>query len=63
MKLFKLMDTVFENFDNTVKNYLTKAFNNLGLEYSQTQIFAIIFDGIKGVMQNIMFYIEDALTL
>lgn len=62
MKLFKLMDTVFENFDNTVKNYLTKAFNNLGLEYSQTQIFAIIFDGIKGVMQNIMFYIEDALT-
>lgn len=62
MKLFKIMDTAFENFDNTVRNYLTKAFNNLGLEYSQTQIFGVIFDGLKGVMQNIMFYIEDALT-
>lgn len=62
MKLFKIMDTSFENFDNTIRRYLAKTLNNLGLEYTHTQIFGVIYDGIKGIMQNIMFYIEDALT-
>jgi hypothetical protein len=62
MKLFKTIDTSFEKFDDTVRRYLAKALNNLGLEYTHTQIFSIIFDGMKGIMQNIMFYIEDALT-
>ena len=56
------MDTSFEKFDETVRRYLSKTLNNLGLEYTHTQIFGVIFDGIKGIMQNIMFYIEDALT-
>lgn len=56
------MDTSFENFDNTIRRYLAKTLNNLGLEYTHTQIFGVIYDGIKGIMQNIMFYIEDALT-
>lgn len=62
MKLFKVMDTSFEKFDDTVRRYLAKTLNTLGLEYTHTQIFGVIFDGIKGIMQNIMFYIEDALT-
>lgn len=62
MKLFKTMDTAFENFDSTIRTYLSKTFNNLGMQYSHSQIFGVIFDGIKGVMQNMMFYIEDALT-
>ena len=62
MKLFNVMDTSFEKFDDTVRRYLAKTFNNLGLEYTHTQIFGVIFDGMKGIMQNIMFYIEDALT-
>lgn len=62
MKLFKILDTTFENFDNTVRNYLSKTFNDLGLNYTSNQIFGVIFDGIKGVMQNALFYIEDALT-
>ena len=62
MKLFKTIDTNFSNFDNTVRKYLSKTLNNLGMEYTHTQIFGVIFDGIKGIMQNIMFYIEDALT-
>ena len=62
MKLFNTIDTSFDNFDNTVKRYLTKALNSLGIEYSNTQIFGIIFNGMKGIMQNIMFYIEDAFT-
>lgn len=62
MKLFKTMDISFERFDETVRRYLAKTFNSLGLEYTHTQIFGVIFDGMKGIMQNIMFYIEDALT-
>ena len=62
MKLFKLTELTFDNYDETIKRYLSKTFNNLGLEYTHTQIFGSIFSGIKGVMQNIMFYIEDAFT-
>jgi len=62
MNLFKKMDTAFDKFDDTVRRYLSKTLNNLGLEYTHTQIFGVIFDGMKGIMQNIMFYIEDALT-
>lgn len=62
MKLFNIMDTSFEKFDDTVRRYLQKTFNNIGLEYTHHQIFGVIFDGIKGIMENMMFYIEDALT-
>lgn len=62
MKLFTIMQTAFDNFDNTVRNYLAKTFNNMGLQYTHSQIFGVIFDGMKGIMQNIMFYIEDALN-
>ena len=62
MKLFKTIDSSFEKFDDTVRRYLAKTLNNLGLEYTHTQIFGVIFDGMKGIMQNILFYIEDALT-
>lgn len=62
MKLFNIMETAFESFDNTVRTYLQKTFNDLGYNYTHNQIFGVIYDGIKGIMQNIMFYIEDALT-
>lgn len=62
MKLFKTIATTFDNFDESVQSFLSKSFNNLGLQYTNTQIFGIIFNGIKGIMQNVMFYIEDALT-
>jgi hypothetical protein len=56
------MDTAFNNFDNTVRTYLQKTFNDLGLNYTHNQIFGVVFDGMKGIMQNLMFYIEDAFT-
>lgn len=56
------MQTAYDNFDKSVRTYLAKTFNSLGLQYSHSQIFGVIFDGVKGVMQNMMFYIEDALT-
>jgi len=62
MKLFNITETSFENFDETVKKYLSKTFTSLGYQYTHNQIFGVIYDGIKGIMQNVMFYIEDALT-
>lgn len=62
MRLFNIMDTSFEKYDDTIRRYLQKTFNNIGLEYTHHQIFSIIFDGVKGIMENMMFYIEDALT-
>lgn len=62
MKLFNILDTAFNNFDDTVNVYLSKTLESLGDKYSHGQIFKVIFDGVKGVMQNAMFYIEDALV-
>ena len=62
MRLFNIMATAFDNFDRSIQTFLSKTFNNLGLNYSHSQIFGVIFDGMKGIMQNIMFYIEDAFT-
>ena len=59
MKLFDVIATSFDRFDNTVSSYLDKALGSIG---QTSQVFNIIFTAIKGVMQNAMFYIEDALT-
>lgn len=62
MNLFSLMETSFANFDETIKTYLSKVFDSIGMNSSHSQIYSLIFDGIKGVIQNAMFYIEDALV-
>lgn len=62
MKLFTVLQTSFENFDSTIKSYLSKVLGSSGKQYSYSQIFGALYDGIKSVMQNVMFYIEDALT-
>lgn len=62
MKLFNIIDTSFKKYDTTIKTYLTKVLGSAGSKYSNSQLFNIIFDGIKGIMQNAMFYIEDAFT-
>lgn len=62
MKLFKLTETTFDNYDRTIRSYLSKTLNTLGMQYTHSNIFGVIFDGVKGIMQNIMFYIEDALN-
>ena len=62
MKLFKISETSFENYDSTIKKYLSKMLGSAGQQYSHSQIFGTIFDGIKSIMQNVMFYIEDAMT-
>ena len=60
--MFDIMSTAFSNFDSTVKNFLTKTLKSNNLAYSTSQIFVSIFEAVKGVMQNALFYVEDALT-
>lgn len=62
MRLFKVIETSFETFDNTIRNYLTRTLGSVGANFSRSQIFNTIFEGVKGVIQNALFYIEDALT-
>lgn len=62
MRLFNLLGTTYDNFENTMKSFLIKVFSGYGQTYSESSIYGIILQGIKGVMQNIMFYIEDAMT-
>lgn len=62
MKLFKTIETSFDRFDETIRSYLSRVFGNLGIEYTHSQIFGVIFNGMRGILQNAMFYIEDALT-
>ena len=62
MRLFGVMNTAYETFDATINRYLSTAFNSVNVSTARTRIYNIIFDGIKGIMQNILFYIEDAFT-
>lgn len=62
MKLFKVIETSYNNFDNTIRSYLSKTLGIKGQEYSKSNIFGVIFEGIKAVLQNMSFYIEDAFS-
>lgn len=62
MRIFDVLSTTYDKFDSTVQAFLNKVFGGLGQAYSSSNLFGAIFTGIKGVMQNIMFYIEDAMT-
>ncbi|MCH5167394.1 MAG: hypothetical protein J1F35_05815 [Erysipelotrichales bacterium] len=62
MKLFKVIETSYHNFDNSIRAYLSKTLSDAGYQYSKSNIFGLVFEGIKGVLQNMMFYIEDAFT-
>ena len=62
MKLFDNLSVAFDRFDDTIQSYIQKALNSSGVAYSKSSVYGIIFSGVKGIMQNIMFYIEDALN-
>lgn len=62
MRIFEILETSYSNFTDTMTRFLNKSFGGLGQAYSNSSIFSIVFEGIKGVMQNMMFYIEDAMT-
>lgn len=62
MRLFELLSTKYSKFDETMNAFLEKAFSGFGQKYSVSNVYGMILTAIKGVMQNIMFYIEDAMT-
>lgn len=61
MKLFDNIANAFESFDTTVNTYLTKTLGAAGINYSSSNIFGAIINGMRGVMHNVMFYLEDAM--
>lgn len=62
MRIFNILETSYDNFTDTMTKFLNKTFSGLGQAYSNSSIFGAVLEGIKGVMQNMMFYIEDAMT-
>lgn len=62
MRIFNILETSYSNFTETITNYLNKMYGGLGQAYTKASVIGAIFEGIKGVMQNMMFYIEDAMT-
>lgn len=62
MRLFELLSTKYSKFDSTMNAFLEKAFSGFGQKYAVSNVYGMILTAIKGVMQNIMFYIEDAMT-
>lgn len=62
MKLFSLLETQYYNFTNAVKDYLSKTLSGFGSSYGNSTIFGQLINVLTGVVQNMMMYIEDALT-
>lgn len=62
MKLFTLLETSYNNFTTSVKNYLNKALSNNGSSFGNNTIFGQMINVLSSAMQNMMLYIEDALV-
>lgn len=61
MKIFSAIQTQWSEFYNAVSSYLSKVLGKDG-NYGPSNIFGQIFTVINGMMQNLMLYIEDALS-
>jgi len=61
MKIFNAIQTQWTDFYNTVSSYLSKVLGRNG-NYGPSNIFGQIFTVLNGAMQNLMLYIEDALS-
>lgn len=62
MKLFTLLDTQYSSFSAKVKSYLSKTLSNFGTQFGSNTVFGQIMTVVGNSMQNMMLYIEDALT-
>ena len=62
MKIFSLLETQYNNFVLAVKNYLSKTLSGYGDSYGNATIFGQLMNVLSGAVQNVMMYIEDALT-
>ena len=62
MKLFSQMELKYQAFTNAVKNYLSKTLPNFGTSYGNNTIFGQLINVVTSSVQNMLLYIEDAMT-
>lgn len=62
MKLFKLENIKFNALNSSIRDYLSKTLSGFSSNYNNSTIFGQIVNVLSAVSQNILLYIEDALT-
>lgn len=62
MKILELIKTRYADFENEVKTYLSKTLKNYNENYGNSTILGQLINVLGSVVQNILLYIEDALT-
>lgn len=62
MKLFSLLDIQYSRFTESIKKYLSKTLSSSNESFGNNTVFGQLINVLSGVVQNIMLYIEDALT-
>lgn len=62
MKVFNLLQTKYQEFNESVKAYISKTLSDFGTTYGNNTVFGQLINVVGSVVQNIMLYIEDAMT-
>lgn len=62
MKIFKAIQTQWNDFYTAVSKYIGKVLGSENSGYGSSNIFGQIFTVLNGAVQNIILYIEDALS-
>ena len=62
MKVFNLLQIKYQEFNESVKAYISKTLSDFGTTYGNNTIFGQLINVVGSVVQNIMLYIEDAMT-
>lgn len=61
MKIFNLLDTQYNRFEQKVKSYISGILSSSGNSYGNNTIFGQLINVLGNAVQNIMLYIEDSL--
>lgn len=62
MRIFSLLQTKYNQFDSSVKKYLSQVLSKYNSNYGNNTIFGQLTNVLGAVVQNIMLYIEDAMV-
>ena len=62
MKIFSLLQTKYNQFDNAVKHYLSQVLSKHNTSYGNNTIFGQLINVLGAATQNVMLYIEDAMV-
>lgn len=62
MRIFSLLETQYQQFVDQARTYLSKTLSNYQANYGNATIFGQLINVLCAVGQNLMLYLEDALT-